>query len=91
MVLSLVDKLVPNQTTNNNSHNTNTNSHNNITQNNNIQNNNTLKINNFGEEKTKYITDANLKIMFVDPRNVIVNILKIHIIMFYIQKISMLR
>ena len=76
MVLSLVDKLVPNQTTNNNSHNTNTNSHNNITQNNNIQNNNTLKINNFGEEKTKYITDANLKIMFVDPRNVIVQHIK---------------
>ena len=60
---------VPNQTTNNNSHNTNTNSHNNITQNNNIQNNNNLKINNFGEEKTKYITDANLKII-MDPRNV---------------------
>ena len=75
MVLSLVDKLVPNQTTNH------TNSHNNITQNNNIQNiqnnNNTnLKINNFGKEKTKYITDANLKIMFVDPRNVIVQHIK---------------
>jgi hypothetical protein len=78
MVLCLVDKLVPNQTTTN-SHNTNTNtnSHNNITQNNNIQNNNTnLKINNFGKEKTKYITDANLKIMFVDPRNVIVQHIK---------------
>ena len=51
MVLCLVDKLVPNQTTTN-SHNTN--SHNNITQNNNIQNNNTnLKINNFGKENTK--------------------------------------
>jgi hypothetical protein len=75
MVLSLVDKLVPNQTTNN-SHNTN--SHNNITIFNNIQNNNNtnLKINNFGEEKTKYITDAKLKIMFVDPRNVIVQHIK---------------
>jgi hypothetical protein len=73
MVLCLVDKLMPNQTTN--SHN---NSHNNITQNNNIQNNNNtnLKINNFGKEKTKYITDANLKIMFVDPRNVIVQHIK---------------
>jgi hypothetical protein len=74
MVLSLVDKLVPNQTTN--SHNTN--SHN--TQNNiqNIQNNNNnlLKINNFGEEKTKYITDDKLKIMFVDPRNVVVQHIK---------------
>ena len=76
MVLCLVDKLVPNQTTTN-SHNTN--SHNNITQNNNIQNNNNntnLKINNFNKEKTKYITDANLKIMFVDPRNVIVQHIK---------------
>ena len=75
MVLCLVDKLVPNQTTKN-CHNTN--SHNNITQNNNIQNNNNnnLKINNFGKEKTKYITDANLKIMFVDPRNVIVQHIK---------------
>jgi hypothetical protein len=74
MVLCLVDKLVPNQTTN--SHNTN-NSHNNIVQNNNIQNNNNnLKINNFGEEKTKYITDSKLKIMFVDPRNVIVQHIK---------------
>ena len=82
MVLCLVDKLVPNQTTTNshNTNNTNTNSHNNITQNNNIQNiqNNStnLKINNFGKEKTKYITDANLKIMFVDPRNVIVQHIK---------------
>jgi hypothetical protein len=78
MVLSLVDKLMPNQTTN--SHNTNTNnSHNNIQniQNNNNNNNNTnLKINNFNKEKTKYITDANLKIMFVDPRNVIVQHIK---------------
>ena len=73
MMLCLVDKLVPNQTTTN-SHNTN--SHNNITQNNNIQNNNNLKINNFGEEKTKYITDTKLKIMFVDPRNVIVQHIK---------------
>jgi hypothetical protein len=75
MVLCLVDKLMPNQTTN--SHNTN--SHNNNTQNNiqNIQNNNNnLKINNFGKEKTKYITDANLKIMFVDPRNAIVQHIK---------------
>ena len=76
MVLSLVDKLVPNQTNNNNSHNTNShNTHNNIQ---NIQNNNNnhLKINNFGEEKTKYITDDKLKIMFVDPRNVIVQHIK---------------
>jgi hypothetical protein len=74
MVLSLVDKLTPNQTTNQ----THTNSHNKIVQNNNIQNNNNtnLKINNFGKEKTKYITDANLKIMFVDPRNVIVQHIK---------------
>ena len=77
MVLSLVDKLMPNQTTNN----TNTNSHNINTQNNinNIQNNNNnnnLKINNFGEEKTKYITDDKLKIMFVDPRNVVVQHIK---------------
>ena len=75
MVLSLVDKLVPNQTTN--SHNTNShNTHNNIQ---NIQNNNNsnhLKINNFGEEKTKYITDDKLKIMFVDPRNVVVQHIK---------------
>ena len=72
MVLSLVDKLTPNQTNNH------TNSHNNIVQNNNIQNNNNthLKINNFGEEKTKYITDSKLKIMFVDPRNVIVQHIK---------------
>jgi hypothetical protein len=75
MVLSLVDKLKPNQTTNNNnSHNTT----NNITQNNqtNNNNNNNLKINNFGKEKTKYITDAKLKIMFVDPRNVVVQHIK---------------
>jgi len=74
MVLSLVDKLIPNQTTTN-SHNTTTN---NITQNNqtNNNNNNNLKINNFGEEKTKYITDANLKIMFVDPRNVVIQHIK---------------
>ena len=78
MVLSLVDKLKPNQTTNqttnnNNSHNTT----NNITQNNQTNNNNNhLKINNFGEEKTKYITDAKLKIMFVDPRNVVVQHIK---------------
>jgi hypothetical protein len=79
MVLSLVDKLKPNQTTNqttnnNNSHNTT----NNITQNNQTNNNNNtnLKINNFGEEKTKYITDTKLKIMFVDPRNVIVQHIK---------------
>ena len=76
MVLSLVDKLTPNQTTNQT--NNHTNSHNNIVQNNNIQNNNNthLKINNFGEEKTKYITDSKLKIMFVDPRNVIVQHIK---------------
>ena len=74
MVLSLVDKLIPNQTTN---QTTNTNCHN--TQNNNTlinNNNNNLKINNFGEEKTKYITDSKLKIMFVDPRNVIVQHIK---------------
>jgi hypothetical protein len=78
MVLCLVDKLVPNQTTNSHNNSHNNNSHNNITQNNNIQNNNNtnLKINNFGKEKTKYITDANLKIMFVDPRNVIVQHIK---------------
>ena len=96
MVLCLVDKLVPNQTTtnshnnitqNNNIQNNNIQNNNNITQNNNTQNNNTqnnniqnnntnLKINNFGKEKTKYITDANLKIMFVDPRNVIVQHIK---------------
>jgi len=79
MVLSLVDKLVPNQTTNSHNTNTNTNSHNINTQNNinNIQNNNNnLKINNFGEEKTKYITDDKLKIMFVDPRNVVVQHIK---------------
>jgi hypothetical protein len=77
MVLCLVDKLIPNQTTNNNnSHNNNNNTT--ITQNNqtNNNNNNLLKINNFGKEKTKYITDANLKIMFVDPRNVIVQHIK---------------
>ena len=73
LVLSIVDKLIPNQTTN--SHNTN--SHNNIQniQNNN-NNNNHLKINNFGKEKTKYITDDKLKIMFVDPRNVVVQHIK---------------
>ena len=74
IVLSLVDKLKPNQTTNNNnSHNNNNNT---ITQNNQTNNNNHLKINNFGKEKTKYITDAKLKIMFVDPRNVIVQHIK---------------
>jgi hypothetical protein len=73
MVLCLVDKLMPNQTTtnsHNNSHNTT------ITQNNQTNNNQQVKINNFGEEKTKYITDAKLKIMFVDPRNVIVQHIK---------------
>ena len=76
MVLSIVDKLIPtNQTTNNNNSHNNI-QNNNITQNNNIQNNTNLKINNFGKEKTKYITDANLKIMFVDPRNVIVQHIK---------------
>ena len=75
MVLSLVDKLVPNQTTN--SHNTNShNTHNNIQNIQNNNNNNHLKINNFGEEKTKYITDDKLKIMFVDPRNVVVQHIK---------------
>ena len=77
MVLSIVDKLMPNQTTTQTTNNNN--SHNNNTQNNiqNIQNNNNnLKINNFGKEKTKYITDANLKIMFVDPRNAIVQHIK---------------
>ena len=76
LVLSIVDKLLPNQTTNTNCHNTN--SHNN-TQNNtliNNNNNNHLKINNFGEEKTKSITDDKLKIMFVDPRNVVVQHIK---------------
>jgi hypothetical protein len=68
MVLCLVDKLIPNQT---NCHNMNTV---NNTQNNN--NNNNLKINNFGKEKTKYITDTKLKIMFVDPRNVVIQHIK---------------
>ena len=75
MVLSLLDKLMPNQTTTN-SHNTTNNTTNNITQNNQTNNNQQVKINNFGEEKTKYITDAKLKIMFVDPRNVIVQHIK---------------
>ena len=72
MVLSLVDKLKPSKTTNTN------NSHNNIQNNNTLINNNntTLKINNFGKEKTKYITDAKLKIMFVDPRNVVIQHIK---------------
>ena len=71
MVLCLVDKLIPNQTTTN-SHNTT------ITQNNQTNNNNNqqVKINNFGEEKTKYITDAKLKIMFVDPRNAVIQHIK---------------
>jgi hypothetical protein len=73
MVLCLVDKLIPNQTTTN-SHNNNNNTT--ITQNNQTNNNQHVKINNFGEEKTKYITDAKLKIMFVDPRNVIVQHIK---------------
>ena len=77
MVLCLIDKLIPNKTTNN----TNTNSFNKInnTQNNNtLINNNTqhLKINNFGKENTKYITDAQLKIMFVDPRNTVIQHIK---------------
>ena len=78
MVLSLVDKLIPNQTTTNSHNTTNNNTTNNITQNNqtNNNNNNNLKINNFGKEKTKYITDANLKIMFVDPRNVVIQHIK---------------
>ena len=73
MVLSLIDKLIPNKTTN---------SHNTITQNNNTQNNNTqnnnqqVKINNFGKENTNYITDARLKIMFVDPRNTVIQHIK---------------
>ena len=81
MVLCLIDKLIPSQTTNTN---TNTNSFNNI---NNTQNNNTLvnnnsnntqhlKINNFGKENTNYITDAQLKIMFVDPRNTVIQHIK---------------
>ena len=73
MVLSLVDKLKPtNKTTNTNCNNTT------ITQNNQTNNNHNsvLKINNFGEEKTKYITDAKLKIMFVDPRNVVIQHIK---------------
>jgi DNA-directed RNA polymerase subunit RPC12/RpoP len=77
MVLSIVDKLIPNQTTTQTTNNHN-NSHNNIQNNNTLinNNNNNLKINNFGKEKTKYITDANLKIMFVDPRNAIVQHIK---------------
>ena len=73
MVLNLIDKLIPNQTTN--SHNTITQTNN--TQNNNTQNNNQqVKINNFGKENTKYITDARLKVMFVDPRNTVIQHIK---------------
>ena len=79
MVLSIVDKLLPNQTTNTNqTTNSHNNSHNNIQTNNTLinNNNNHLKINNFGKEKTNYITDANLKIMFVDPRNAVIQHIK---------------
>ena len=67
------------QIINNNSNNIN--NTNNIQNINNICNNNSnntqhLKINNFGKENTNYITDAQLKIMFVDPRNVIVQHIK---------------
>ena len=70
LVLCLVDKLMPNQTTHN------TNSHNIITQNNQTNNNQQVKINNFGKENTKYISDARLKIMFVDPRNTVIQHIK---------------
>ena len=70
MVLSLVDKLIPNQTTTN-SHNT-QNIQNNILNNNNHQ----LKINNFGKETTNHISDEQLKIMFVDPRNTVIQHIK---------------
>ena len=75
MVLCLIDKLIPNQTTNTNSYNNINNTQNNNTQ---INNRNTqhLKINNFGKENTQYITDAQLKIMFVDPRNTVIQHIK---------------
>ena len=75
MVLELANKLVPNHTNQTNCHN-NTQNTQNIQ--NNIQNNNNqqLKINNFGEEKTHYITDEQLKIMFVDPRNTVIQHIK---------------
>ena len=70
MVLSLVDKLIPNQTI--------TNSNNTQNIQNNIQNNNNqqLKINNFGKETTNHISDEQLKIMFVDPRNTVIQHIK---------------
>ena len=71
MVLALANKLAPNQTTN--SHNTQNIKTQNIQNNNNNQQ---LKINNFGEEKTHYITDEQLKIMFVDPRNTVIQHIK---------------
>jgi hypothetical protein len=77
MVLALANKLVPNQTNSNNTntHNIKTQNIQNI-QNNNNNNNQQLKINNFGEEKTHYITDEQLKIMFVDPRNTVIQHIK---------------
>ena len=72
MVLELANKLVPNHTNQTNCHNNTQNIQNNIQNNNNQQ----LKINNFGEEKTHYITDEQLKIMFVDPRNTVIQHIK---------------
>ena len=74
LVLSFANKLIPSQTTN--SHNTNSHNTQNNNIQNNIQNNNNLKINNFGKENTKYISDERLKIMFVDPRNTVIQHIK---------------
>ena len=80
MVLALVDKLIPNQTNSNNTNNNNNNNNTHNTHNiqNNIQNNNSnnLKINNYGKEVTNYISDDQLKIMFVDPRNTVIQHIK---------------
>ena len=79
MVLALVDKLIPNQTNSNNTNNTNNNNSNNTQNNNTLINNNNsnnLKINNYGKEVTNYISDDQLKIMFVDPRNTVIQHIK---------------
>ena len=78
LVLCLVDKLIPTQTTQTTTNQTtNTNCHNNTQTNNTLINNNQhFKINNLGKEKTTYITDARLKIMFVDPRNTVIEHIK---------------
>ena len=72
LVLELADKLVPNKTMTNSNNNTQNIQNNNTL----INNNHQLKINNFGEEKTHYITDEQLKIMFVDPRNTVIQHIK---------------